>query len=42
MVDIPDANLRAAIENALDKPAGAPITVGEMATLIQLVARSAN
>ena len=42
MVNIPDANLRAAIENALGKAAGAPITVGEMATLTQLVARNAN
>ena len=42
MVDIPDANLRAAIENVLDKVVGAPISVGEMATLTQLVARNAN
>ena len=32
---IPDPNLRAAIENALGKAAGAPITADEMATLTQ-------
>ena len=33
VVDIPDLNLRAAIEAALGKEAGAPITADEMATL---------
>ena len=33
---IPDANLRAAIEAALGKASGAPITAGEMGTLTQL------
>ena len=42
MVDILDANLRAAIENALGKAAGASITVGEMATLTQLEAPAAS
>ena len=32
-VNIPDANLRAAIEDALHKPAGATITDADMATL---------
>ena len=35
---IPDANLRAAIEAALDKVSGAPITMAEMKTLDRLVA----
>ena len=35
-VNIPDANLRAVIERALDKPAGAIITNAEMATLTNL------
>ena len=35
-VTIPDAKLRAAIEDALDKASGAPITVAEMETLVQL------
>ena len=35
-VAIPDANLRAAIETALGKARGAPITVAEMATLTGL------
>ena len=39
---IPDANLRAAIENALGKAAGAPITADEIATLTQLEARNTN
>ena len=42
VVDIPDPNLRAAIENALGKAAGAPITADEMATLTQLEARNTN
>ena len=41
-VDIPDPNLRAAIESALNKQAGDPITVEEMATLTRLKARNAN
>ena len=41
-VDIPDPNLRAAIENALGKPAGAPITVDQMAALTRLEAPNAN
>ena len=40
--DIPDPNLRAAVEMALNKQAGAPITVAEMATLLGLTARNAN
>ena len=39
-VTIPDANLRAAIEAALGKASGAPITVAEMATLTSLDARN--
>ena len=41
-VDIPDANLRAAIEDALDKAPGTPIAPAEMATLPRLDARNAN
>ena len=41
-IDIPDPNLRAVIENALGKLAGASITVDEMATLAHLDARNAN
>ena len=41
-VAIPDANLRAAIENALGKAAGDPITPSELATLTRLEARDAN
>ena len=40
LVSIPDANLRAAIESALGKASGAPITVAEMETLTELNARS--
>ena len=40
--DIPDRNLRAVIETALGKAPGAPITVGEMATLTRLVAGNSN
>ena len=36
LVDIPDANLRAAIETALGKTRNAPITQAEMATLTSL------
>ena len=41
-VAIPDAELRAAIEAALGKAAGAPITEGEMATLDSLAASDAE
>ena len=37
-VDIPDPNLRTAIESALGKTAGTPISKGEMATLTRLKA----
>ena len=36
LVDIPDAVLRKAVEAALDKAAGDPVTRGEMATLLRL------
>ncbi len=39
-VDIPDANLRTAVEEALVKPAGAQITRADLATLINLTARN--
>ena len=42
VIDIPDPNLRAAIENALGKPVGAPITVDQMAALTRLEAPNAN
>ena len=41
-VDIPDTNLRAAVEIALGVVSGAPITAGEMATLTRLEASNAN
>ena len=41
-VDIPDPNLRAAIETALGKASGDPITEAEMAKLTGLGARNAN
>ena len=41
-VSIPDVNLRAAVESALGKPAGALITVADMAKLRNLVADEAN
>ena len=41
-VDIPDPNLRAAIETALGKASGASITADEMATLTELNARDAS
>ena len=41
-VEIPDSNLRTAIETALGKASGAPITADEMATLTELTARDAN
>ena len=40
--DIPDPNLRAAIENALGKTPGTPIAPAEMAALTHLEARNAN
>ena len=39
---IPDPNLRAQIEDALNKKPGDPITTAEMATLTRLVASNAN
>ena len=42
VVAIPDANLRVAIEAALDKATGAPITQAEMATLDSLEANDAD
>ena len=42
VVTIPDANLRAAIEAALSKARGAPITVAEMKTLTTLEAYDAG
>ena len=36
VVNIPDANLRAVIEKALDKPDAATITAADMATLTDL------
>ena len=41
-VDIPDTNLRAVIEDALDKSPGTPIAPAEIATLTHLKARNAN
>ena len=41
-VEIPDPNLRAAIENALGKVQGQPIAPAEIATLTRLEARNAN
>ena len=42
VVDIPDPNLRAAIETALGKASGDPITADEMAALTRLEAPNAN
>ena len=42
VIDIPDPNLRTAIETALGKASGAIITPDEMATLTELTARSAD
>ena len=42
VVAIPDANLRVAIEAALDKATGAPITQADMATLDSLKANDAD
>ena len=41
-VDIPDRNLRTAIETTLGKTSGAPITASEMETLRRFEARNAN
>ena len=41
-VSIPDSNLRAAIEDALGKAPGAPITTAEMGSLIELRAPNAD
>ena len=41
-VDIPDPNLRTAIEDALDKAPGTPIAPAEMATLNRFEPRNAN
>ena len=41
-VDIPDANLRAAIEDALGQTPGTPIAPAEIATLTRLEARNRN
>ena len=41
-VDIPDPNLRAAIENALGKTSGTPIAPAEMAALTRLESKNAN
>ena len=41
-VQIPDLKLRAAIEEALGKTSGAPITIEEMATLKELIANDAG
>ena len=42
VIDLPDPNLRAAIEKALGKAPGTTITATEMATLTRLEARNAN
>ena len=41
-VNIPDTNLHAAIEKALSKASGTPITAAELATLTSLIAENAN
>lgn len=41
-VTIPDVNLRAVIEDSLDKTSGATITRAEMATLTRIEAQDAN
>ena len=41
-VNIPDANLRAAVEEALGKTSGTTITAEEMATLTRLEAHNAD
>ena len=42
VVDIPDPNLRAAIENKLGKVPGDPISIDEMTTLTGFAARNSN
>ena len=42
VVDIPDPNLRAAVENALGKASGATITAADMAKLTELIAQNPN
>ena len=42
VVDIPDPNLRTAVENALGKASGGTITVADMANLTELNAPNAN
>ncbi len=42
LIVIPDANLRAVIEDILGKASGAPITRAEMARLMRIEARNAN
>ena len=42
LVSIPDANLRAVVEDSLGKARGAPITQAEMATLTRLEAPNSN
>ena len=42
VVNLPDSNLRAAIEKALEVAADTPITVDDMAALTRLEARNAN
>ena len=42
VIDIPDPNLRTAVENALGKASGAPITAADMANLTHLKAKNAN
>ena len=42
VVSIPDSNLRAAIEDALSKDSGAPITRAEMKTLVRISAQAAG
>ena len=42
LVNIPDSNLRAAIENALGKGSGSIITTADMGRLTELVARNSE
>ena len=42
MVDLPDPNLRAAIEGALDEALGDPITTSDMVTLTEFYATNSN
>ncbi len=41
-IDLPDSNVRAAVETTLGKASGAPITAADMAKLTHLEARNAN